>query len=107
MALRIYHVSLDLIRKVRPLLDRIRTKDPNLADQLSRALTSVPINLSEGSYAQGRNARARFFTALASAGEVKACLEVAQAFEYIGELDAALRDELDHVIATVYRLVHG
>jgi len=31
---------------------------------------------------------------------------VAQAFGYIGELDAALFDQLDRIRATLYRIVH-
>jgi four helix bundle protein len=104
MALHIYTVSIQLVRTLRPLITRIASNDPNLADQLRRALTSVPLNLSEGAYAQGRNARARFYTALASAAEVRACLEVAEALEYIERLDAGVHDLLDRVIATLYRL---
>jgi hypothetical protein len=55
-------------------------------------------------YSQGRNVRARFYDALASAGEVRASLEVAEAMGYIEPLDAETLDMLDHVIATVYRL---
>ncbi len=104
MALTIYNVTLQLVRSLQPVLERIRSKDRNLADQFCRALTSIPLNLHEGAYAQGGNARARFHTALASAAEVRACLEVAEALGYVREIDAALHDSLDRVIATLYRL---
>ena len=42
--------------------------------------------------------------ALGSAGEVRACLDVAEAMEYVETIGPGLRDSLDHVIATVYRL---
>ena len=86
------------------MIQQIKREDPNLADQLRRAVTSVPLNVSEGSYSQGRNCRARFFNALGSAGEVRACLDVGEAMEYVETVDPGLRDRLDHVIATVYRL---
>ena len=104
MSLLIYPVTLEVVRGVRPLIQQIKREDPNLADQLRRAVTSVPLNVSEGSYSQGRNCRARFFNALASAGEVRACLDVGEAMEYFETVNPALRDSLDHVIATVYRL---
>ena len=104
MALHVYTVSIELVRTLRPLIARIASKDPNLADQPRRALTSVPLNLSEGAYSLGRNERARFYTALASAAEVRACLEVAEALEYIERLDARVHDLLDRVIATLHRL---
>ena len=103
--LRIYEIALELVREIRPLIEQIARKDPNLADQLTRALTSVPLNLHEGAYSQGRNVRARFYNALASAGEIRACLHVAEAMRYIDPVDPALRDKLDRVVATVHKLV--
>jgi len=104
MALRIYSVAIDMLRELRPLMERIRSRDSNLADQLSRAATSIPLNLHEGAYSQGRNTRARFHTALGSAAEVRACLDVAEALGYLDGVDPGLRDTLDRVIATLYRL---
>ncbi|MCC6551492.1 MAG: four helix bundle protein [Polyangiaceae bacterium] len=104
MSLAIYPVTLDVVRGVQPLIQQIKREDPNLADQLRRAVTSIPLNVSEGSYSQGKNCRARFFNALGSAGEVRACLDVAEAMRYVDTIDAGLRDRLDHVIATLYRL---
>jgi four helix bundle protein len=46
---------------------------------MERALISVPLNLAEGAYSRGKNRQARFQTAAASAREVQACLETAQA----------------------------
>ncbi|WP_063826774.1 four helix bundle protein [Sorangium cellulosum] len=104
MALRIYSIAIDLVRQLRPLIERIGTRDSNLADQLRRAAASVPLNLHEGAYSQGRNVRARFHNALGSAAEVRACLDVAEALGYLDQVDPALRDTLDRVVATVHRL---
>ena len=104
MSLLIYPVTIEVVRGVRPLIQQIKREDPNLADQLRRAVASVPLNVSEASYSQGRNCRARFFNALGSAGEVRACLDVSEAMQYVERIDPELRDKLDHVIATVYRL---
>jgi four helix bundle protein len=104
MELRIYSVVIDTVRELRPLLERIKTRDSNLADQLRRAATSIPLNLHEGAYSQGGNVRARFHTALGSAAEVRACLDVAEALGYIDGVDAGLRDRLDQVVATLHRL---
>ena len=104
MALEIYPVAIEMIRALRPVMERIAKRDSNLADQVRRAVTSVPLNLHEGAYAQGGNGRARFFTALGSAAEVRACLDVAEALGYVESIDPALRDRLDRVIATLHRL---
>ncbi|MDI1444016.1 four helix bundle protein [Polyangium sp. 6x1] len=106
MALKIYSVTIEMLRGLRPVIEKIGRKDPNLADQLRRAATSVPLNLHEGAYSLGRNERARWHTAMGSAAEVRACLDVAEALGYVDEVDAQLRDTLDHIIATLHRLTH-
>ena len=104
MALQIYGVAIEMVRQMKPLIERIGVKDSNLADQLRRAVTSVPLNLHEGAYSQGGHVRARFHSALGSAAEVRACLDVAEALGYIGQVDAELRDMLDRIVATLHRL---
>jgi four helix bundle protein len=104
MALRIYSVVIEVVRKLRPSIERIKTRDANLADQLRRAATSIPLNLQEGMYSQGGNARARFHNALGSAAEVRACLDVAEALGYIEGVDEGMRDRLDRVVATLHQL---
>ena len=102
--LRIYGTTIDMLRRLRPIIEGIGRKDENLGDQLRRAATSIPLNLNEGAYSQGRNERARWHTALGSAAEVRACLDVAEALGYISAVDEGLRDMLDQVIATLHRL---
>jgi four helix bundle protein len=104
MALRIYKTAIEMIWELRPLMERIRTKDPNLADQLRRAATSVPLNIQEGAYSQGRNMRARYYNALGSAAEVRACLDVGEALGYVDDVDPKLLDIIDRIVATLHRL---
>jgi four helix bundle protein len=104
MALQIYAVTIEMVRTLRPLVERIGRRDSNLGDQLRRAATSVPLNLHEGAYSQGGNVRARFHSALGSAAEVRACLDVAEALGYVEKIDPALRDTLDRIVATLHRL---
>ena len=96
--------AVELVRQLRPLIERIGTRDSNLADQLRRAATSVPLNLHEGAYSQGGHVRARFHNALGSAAEVRACLDVAEAMGYLDHVDPELRNILDRIVATVHRL---
>src|SRR5690349_5146429 len=103
MALQVYEVAMEVVRGLRPVIERIGRRDSGLADQLRRAATSVPLNISEGAYSQGGNARARFHNALGSAAEVRACLDVAQAMGYVDDVDARLCDRLDRVVATLHR----
>ncbi|MDC0745023.1 hypothetical protein [Polyangium mundeleinium] len=50
--------------------------------------------------------RQRYASSLGSAREVLACVQVAQAMRYIGTVDARVLDRMDHVIATLGRLVY-
>ena len=104
MGLQVYQVTIEVVRGLRPVIERIGRRDSGLADQLRRAAASVPLNVSEGAYSQGGNARARFHHALGSAAEVRACLDVAEALGYVEGIDAELRDKLDRVVATLHKL---
>jgi len=105
--LRIYAVLIELVREVGPLAGEIARKDPDLARQCRRALTSAPLNVAEGSYSRGRNRAARYHNALGSTREVLACLEVAAALDYLPEVEPGLRSRFDHVIGTLVNLVGG
>ena len=103
--LEIYEVSLSVIRKLRSVVSSIERHDSDLAKQLRRASSSVTLNLAEGSGSQGRNRNARYFNALGSAREVRACVHVAIAWGYIERVDGKMLDELERVIATLIRLI--
>jgi four helix bundle protein len=78
--------------------------DADLARQLRRAITSVHLNVAEAMDAEGRLRHLRYRTALGSANESIAALEAAEALGYV-ERDAVALDKLQHVRATLLRLV--
>ena len=102
--LRIYHVVLEALKQLQPALRRIEVRDRDLARQLRRCSSSVALNLAEGMYSRGRNRAARYHSALGSARETLACLEVAVVCCYVQQ-DNALHDQLDRIVATLVRLV--
>jgi four helix bundle protein len=103
--LKIYPVVLEVIRRLRPLLAVIERKDRDLGRQLRRCASSAGLNLGEGMYSRGRNRAAKYHVALGSAREMLSCLEVAEAFGYIGPIEPALRTDFNRVIGTLVRLV--
>jgi four helix bundle protein len=105
MNLEIYPVVLELVRSVAPLLP-VRSHSASLGDQLERALTSVPLNLAEGTYSRGRNRHARYRFAAGSAREALACIETGQALGWLEPLDPTVADRFDRVIRTLARLGH-
>ena len=100
-----YQLSLAVVRRLRSLIQRIGRHDRNLADQLRRAATSIPLNINEGLYSRGGNRSARLNTAMASAKECEACLDAAEALGYLGPDDVSL-DELDHLAGSLWLMVH-
>ena len=104
--LRIYEVVLLLVADVARIADEIEKRDPALAKQVREAIQSVALNLAEGMGNIGGHKRQRYQTALGSAREVKTGIDVAQAMRYIGAVDPVTLDRLDHVTATLVRLVY-
>ena len=104
--LRIYDVVLVMIADAAGIAEQIEGRDSDLARQMRRAAASVALNTAEGMGNTGGHKRQRYQTALGSAREVMACVDVAKAMRYIGEIDAAVLDRMDHVIATLARLVY-
>ncbi|MGE0326687.1 MAG: four helix bundle protein [Kofleriaceae bacterium] len=102
--LDIYPFILETITLIRPLGESICRTDPDLARQLKRAQSSIALNVAEGSYSRGRNQAARFHTAMGSAREALACLEVAAALGQLEPLEPALIARFDRIIGTLRRL---
>ena len=104
MALMIYTDVLQLTREMRGVLGSIGKHDADLARQTRRALTSIALNTAEGNYQRAGNQRLRFQTAMGSADEVRACLEVSAALDYI-EDQPVLIDAFDRVARTLFNLM--
>jgi four helix bundle protein len=103
--LRIYPVTLEVLRQLRPLVRRIELRDKDLARQLRRCSVSVTLNVAEGMHSRGGNRAARYHTALGSAQETLACLEAAEACGYVAAVDDALVQQLRRVVGTLVKLV--
>ena len=103
--LRIYTTVIEVLGMLRPVVAEIERYDRDLARQLRRAAASVALNVSEGSGSRAGTRRERYCNALGSARETGACLDVAEALEYLAGVDATLRDRLDHVRATLVKNV--
>jgi four helix bundle protein len=102
--LKIYDVMLEAVQMMRGTIEAIDRRDADLAQQIRRAASSVVLNVGEGSGSVGRMRTARYRTALGSARETRACLQVAEAFGYVGAMPDALVQRLDRVIGTLVRV---
>ena len=107
MAFDAYDRTLDLLRLLATLLERLATRDASLAKQLRRAAQSVTLNVAEGRRRVGQDQAHHYRMALGSAAEVTACLEAALALDQM-ELDEIVEAlaMADRVRALTYRLVN-
>ena len=100
-------VSLEIVVSVRDVVSRLKRLDPDLASQLRRAVSSVALNVSEGSRREGRDRLHLYRIAAGSADEARSALRLAEAW---GHLDAdAVQmplELLDRELAMLYRLSH-
>ena len=103
--LRIYPVVLEMVGEAAEIAEQIERRDRDLARQMRRAAASVALNTAEGMANVGGHKRQRYQTALGSAREVMACVDVAKAMRYVGDIDAVTLDRINHVTATLVRLV--
>ena len=107
MALIVHDIAIQMIRSIKPLIERIEKKDRSLAKQIRDSASSVALNIGEGAKSRGGNETARFATAAGSASETRSALFVAEAWSYIS--DAARRpvdQELDRIGAMLWGLTH-
>ena len=103
--LRIYPVCMAMVREIQPYAERIARFDRELARQLCRSSTAVPLNVAEGTGTRGGRRRQAYEIALGEARETLANLETAEAIGYIPRVGADVRTRLDHIIATLVDLV--
>ena len=105
--LRIYPITLEVCADCASIAGMIARKDSDLARQLRRVVTSIALNVAEGQGSQGRLRPTRYYTALGSARETLACIEVAVAMRLIRTPEPAVFDRLNRVIATLVRLTRS
>jgi four helix bundle protein len=92
-----------VLRDLRPVLSAVEARDTDLARQLRRAAASVALNMAEASGNAGGTRRQRYLSAMGSAREVTACLQVADALGY-GATDPSLLRRLGAVIGVLVRV---
>jgi len=100
-----YQVALEVIRRLRPVVEQIKMHDAHLADQLRRAATNTVANLAEGQRRQAGNKRRAYETAHGEAREMLGCLDCALAWGWATD-DGAAREELDRLLALCWGLTH-
>ena len=108
MAFQVTELSIELIEVLGPLMSRIKQRDKSLADQLSRAASSVALNLGEAQLSDPGNRRARLFSAAGSASETLTGLRVAVAWRHLPEKEAQTALALARrIVAILWKMTRG
>jgi len=102
--LRIYSDALLVCREAARVARVLDSRDRDLARQLRRCSSSVVLNIAEGSASQGGNKRSRYFSALGSIRETRACFEVAVVMDYVAPLSEVELDRIEKVTAVLTKL---
>ena len=103
--LKVYSSMIGVLGMLRGVLTQIERHDRDLGTQLRRSAASVALNIQEGSGSHGGTRLARYRTALGSARETGACVDVAVALGYVERVDEELLAQLDEVRAMLAALV--
>ena len=94
-----YDRALEALRMLRAPLGRIRGANRSLADQLTRAASSVLLNLGEGAERRGADRLHFYRIAAGSAAEVRSALDAAEALGFVEAAEVAeARDRFDQVV---------
>jgi len=100
-----YQVALEVIRKLRPIVEGIKMHDAHLADQLKRAATNTVANLAEGQRRMAGNKRRAYENASGEAREMVGCLDAALAWGWAPD-DGDVRRDLDRLLGLCWGLTH-
>ena len=103
--LEAYKVALQLVRELRTVVPAIARHDRDLADQLKRAANSVGLNLGEGESSQKGNKQKHYSLAHGSANEVRAALDLANAWGWVEPSQQTLAT-LDRLMGMLWGLTH-
>ena len=105
--LKIYEDALEVVRELVPIVAQIDRHDIDLARQLKKARSSIPLNVAEGSHARGARRNLHYGYAKGSANECIAVLESAHAAGYIPALPEMIIARLRKIIGTLFNCIGG
>jgi four helix bundle protein len=103
---RIHGFIIETIRLTAPIAESIARRDRDLASQYRRALSSVALNVAEGSNQRGARRVSHYSIALGSAEEAFSALVAAAAWGYVAEPAAEVGARFRQIIGTLHRVAH-
>lgn len=104
--LKCYELSMFLAKKIPTLISQWPEGNYYLADQLKRAMASIPLNIAEANGRAGLKDRARFFSiARGSATEVSSIIDIAHVYGLVeSSIHAEFQDKLLQIVKMLYKI---
>jgi len=104
--LDVYLIALDFVVFANEVIERLPRGRSHLADQLTRASTSIVLNLAEGAGKLSKPDKRRYYlTARGSATESAALLDVCMRLKLIGETQhRAGKEQIVRVVSMLIKL---
>ena len=105
--LDVYHAAIDFVILGNEIIRHLPRGNSNIADQLQRAMISIPLNVAEGSGEYCRSDKARFYRyAKRSATECAAILDACKSLDLVDSSRfESGRDLLYRIVAMIIRMV--
>jgi len=97
------NVAIEIAEKLKPVVEAVRKRDAELADQLYRAAKSIALAVPEGGKRGGKDRNYHFRIAAGSVAELASGLRFAVAWNHC-EPQPALMELLDREIAMLWKL---
>ena len=102
-----FEISLQAVSSLRAPVRALQIRNADLARQVKRAGSSITLNIAEGRRRTGKDRLHLWRVAAGSAGEVRAALQTAVAWDDLSpELIEEPLEFLDRVIAMLWKMTH-
>ena len=98
-------VAHQIVHAVARLIDAVVRRDPDLARQMRKSTSSIPLNVAEGRRRAGKDRPHHYRIASGSADELVSQLRVALDWGYVADASEPLA-LLDRELAMLWRLTH-
>jgi len=100
-------IALELIKALRPVIDKVGRSSKKEAEQMQDAANSIARNLAEGRRRRGKDRRYHWDVAAGSADEVMTSMRISLANGWLEDADVTDTMALDdRVLAMIWRLTH-
>jgi four helix bundle protein len=106
MAFVARELAMEVVGRMKVVIEGVERRDRSLADQMRRATVSVISNLNEGSRRRGKDRPALWRISAGSAAEIQGQVQTAVIWGYIAEQQVLLA-RLDRLLGVMWGLTEG